>query len=67
VSSRTSSALVGKPQLPNRLGVKLWPAPGQQEKPVLFEDVVSCLPSTRIAPSRDFSTSPNVMPACSRS
>ena len=42
VSTSTCSALVGKPQLPDRLGVQVGPATGEQENPVLFDEVVAC-------------------------
>lgn len=41
MSTSTCSLLVGKPQLPDRVGVKLRPATGQQQKSVLFDEIVS--------------------------
>jgi hypothetical protein len=40
VSTSTCSPLVDKPQLPDRVGGKLWPATWQQEKPVLFDEII---------------------------
>ena len=68
VSTRTCSALVGKPQLPHRVLVEFRPAGRKQQQPVGFVELVGDTLSIRIAaPSREISTSPAVMPACSRS
>lgn len=40
MSTRTCSGLVAKAQLPDLVGIEFWPAAGQKEEPVLFDQVV---------------------------